>query len=147
MELSVFALPCAAVAMVLMWKRPSWRRTQALLMLVVGLALSGFAGVLRDRLAALATSPAASPAQRVFGVGLPYAVALVLVLWFVFDLDLDGLGRGRGRGYGRNDHTTSAATPWLGLVVPIALAALPIVSWLPATLRGGVARLVSMLVG
>lgn len=146
MELSLFALPCAAVALVLMWKRPGWRRTQALLMLVVGLALSGFSGVLRDRLAALATSPAATPAQRVFGVGLPYAVALVLVLWFAFDLDLDGLGR-RGRGYGRNGHTTSAATPWLGLLVPIALGALPIVAWLPAVLRGGVTRLVSLLVG
>ena len=86
--------------------------------------------------------------QRVFGVGIPYAVALVIVLWFFFDMDLDGLGgRARGRGRGYNDHTTTAATPWLALLVPVSLAALPIVSWLPEVLRGGVARLAGLLVG
>lgn len=148
MGLSVAAVLCGTVAAMLMWKRPDWRRTQALLMFVVGLGLSGVAGPIRDRLMQLATSASLSMTQRVFGVGIPYAVALVIVLWFFFDMDLDSLGgRARGRGRGYNDHTTTAATPWLALLVPVSLAALPIISWLPEVLRGGVARLAGLLVG
>jgi hypothetical protein len=148
MYLSIFAVLCAVTALMLMWKRSAWKRTQAVLMLVVGLALSGSAGALRDRLMHLASSTSASATQKVFGVGVAYAIALVIVLWFFLDMDLDGLAaRVTKKKGGKNKHTTTGFTPWLALLVPVALAALPLVNGLPDLARSGATALAASLAG
>lgn len=134
--LPVAGVVCAVAAGVLMWKRKNTRRTQAVLMLVTGLSLTGAAGHLRDALTGLATSASASTTAKVFGVGVSYAAALVIVLWFALDMDLDGLlakVRKKGGG-GANRYTTNGFTPWLALLVVPALAALPVIGILPADL-------------
>lgn len=148
MSLAVFAVLCAVAALVLMWKRPQTRRTQAVLFLIVGLALSGAAGAFRGRLDQLAQSGSATATQKVFGVGVPYAIALVIVLWFALDMDLDGLvNKLRKKKGGSNKHTTTMLTPWLALLVPVALAALPVVNGLPSALRDGASSLAAGLGG
>lgn len=136
--LPVAGVLCAAGAGVLMWKRRTWRRTQAVLLLVTGLSLAGAAGHIRDHLTALATSASATTTTKVFGVGVSYAVALVIVLWFALDMDVDGLiakvRKKGGTGGGGNRHTTTGFTPWLALLVVPAVAALPVIGALPATL-------------
>lgn len=146
MSLAVLAVITAAIAGVLMWKRKSWRRTQAVLMFITGLGLSGIAGRVRDGITDLATSASASGTAKVFGVGVPYAIALVLVLWFALDMDVDGLAaKVRGRSGGANKHTTTAVTPWLALLVPVALAALPLLGSLPEAARHGATQLAAMI--
>jgi len=145
-SLAIFGVLCAVTALMLMWKRPATRRTQAVLMLVTGLALSGAAAGVRGNLTDLATSTSASATQKIFGVGVPYAIALVIVLWFALDMDLDGLvNKMRKKKGGKNNHTTSALTPWLALLVPVALAALPLVNGLPDSARQGATALASMM--
>jgi hypothetical protein len=140
MSLAVLAVVAATVAVVLMWKRPSWRRTQAVLMVVAGVGLAGGLGeALRGWVADLTTTTSSTVTASVFGTAVPWAGALFLVAWFALEMDLDGLvdrarkksGGERGTGGSRrtasggNRHTTTAWTPWLGLLVPVALVAVP----------------------
>lgn len=138
--LPVVGVCCAVVALMLMWKRKAMRRTQAIFMLVTGLALGGVAGRARDWLTGLATSASASSTAKVFGVGVSYAMAIVIVLWFILDMDLDGLvqkmrkrnsGGFSGLKASTNKHRTTVLTPWLGLLVVPSVAVLPVVGALP----------------
>jgi hypothetical protein len=169
MSLSVIGVLCATLALTLMWKRKKTRRTQSVLMFIVGLVISGGAvGHTRDRIAHLASSHAASATAKAFGVGVPYAVFFFLALWWFLDMDLDGLvasirkrtsGKGgatTGRGAAgavavagspirTNKHQCTWFTPWLGLLVPLCLAALPIVGGLPEVARHGITTLAAMV--
>jgi uncharacterized membrane protein (DUF485 family) len=130
-KLGIVGVCCAAVAIVLMFKRPKTRRIQAVLMFVTGLSLAGVAGVARAYLADWYSSGSMSLTGWLFGIGVPYAIALVLVIWFVLDMDLDGLINKARKTGATNKHKASAFTPWLGLIVPVALGALPYVGGLP----------------
>jgi hypothetical protein len=135
MTLAVLAVVCAVLAGVLMWKRPGWRRTQTAFMFVVGLGLAGGVGAtVRSWVVGLSTAGSATVTATVFGTGVPWAVALFLCAWLLLELDVDGLAnrlrkKGRGGGASRhtttNRHTTTAVTPWLGLLAPVALVAVP----------------------
>jgi hypothetical protein len=141
MSLPAVAAACAALAVLLMWKRSEWRRTQALLMLVAGLALGGLVDGWREAIADLAADASASATAKLFGVGVPYVAALFVVAWFALDMDIDGLVnkmRKKG-GKGKNKYTTTGFTPWLALLVPVMLAVLPVVGDTPELARGIVA--------
>jgi len=145
----VLAVVCGIAALMLMWKRPATKRTQAVLMVVVGLSVSGWLGSLAQRLLEFGGAAGATTTARVFGVGVPWAFALVVTIWFFLDMDLDGLAnrfRKKG-GKGSNKHTTTALTPWLGLLTPISLAAVPALAWIPGYIREGVVALSSLLIG
>lgn len=142
MSLPVLAVCCAVLAGLLMWKRSTWRRTQAVLMLVVGLALGGLLGEGRAVLTEFASDASVSTTAKLFGVGVPYAVALFVVVWFALDMDLDGLvNKLRKKKGGSNKHTTTAVTPWLALLVPPLLAILPVVGELPSFARDTVSEI------
>ena len=162
MGLTVFAVLCAVLTALLMWRRSQTRRIQAVLMIIVGVAASGWAGGLRDKIAHVATDASATTTTKMFGVAVPYAIAFVIVVWFALDMDLDGLfarkrkmpGGRAGRqmaalglaGGGKvNKHQTTWFTPWLGLMLPVALAALPIVNSLPDYARAGATTFAAMI--
>lgn len=145
MLLSAFGAVCFVLALLLIWKRREWRRTQSVLMLVAGLAVSGAVGGLRDAIARWSHDASVSASTKLFGVAVPYVIAFVIVAWWVLDMDLDGLvNRMRGRG-GSGRHTVTRLTPWLGLLVPVALAALPGLGGLLDHTRHGVAALAAMI--
>ena len=147
MTLVAFGAVCFALAVVLMWKRKSWRRVQSVLMVVAGLAVSGAVGGVRDHISSWTQHASTSGTAKLFGTAVPYVLAFVIVTWWVLDMDFDGLAnkmRGRGQG-GGNRHKVTAMTPWLGLLVPVALAVLPGLAALPDQARDGIAQLASMI--
>lgn len=134
--LASFSVVCFILAVVLMLKRKPWRRTQAVLMLIAGLALAGEAGRIRDRLAELGSSSTATLSSKALGLGLSYSFALVVVVWWFLDMDLDGLvNKWRKSGKGSGKYSTTALTPWLALFVPVSLAVLPLVGGLSDELQ------------
>ena len=133
--LPVAGVLTAATALVLMVKRKTWRRIQAVLMFVTGLALAGTAGALRDWLESWWTRAGSTVTDKVFGTAVPYAFALVLVIWFALDMDLDGLAGKIRKKPGSGKHTTTVLTPWLALLVPVALASVPFLAGAPAAIQ------------
>lgn len=146
--LPALSAACFLLALTLMIKRPSWRRTQAVLMLIAGLALAGSAGQVRARLTDLGTSTTASLTTKVLGIGLAYGFALVIVVWWMLDMDLDGLiNKARRKGGGSGRHSTTAATPWVALLVPVSIAALPVIGGLTAQATVVGDQLAALLLG
>lgn len=148
MTLVAFGAVAFALAVVLMFLRKSWRRTQSLLMVVAGLAVSGSVGRIRDRFAAWSAHASTSSTLHLFGAAVPYVIAFVIVAVWVLLMDFDAVAnkmRGRSGGGGDNRWKTTALTPWLGLVVPVAVAVLPGLHALPDQARHGIAALASMI--
>lgn len=135
--LPVLGVAAAAVALVLMVKRRSWRRTQSLLLFVTGLSLAGAAGTARAWLEHLWTRAGSTATDKLLGTAVPWALALVIVLWWVLDMDFDGLAAKvtRKSSSRSNRHQPTVLTPWLGLLVPVALASVPFLTDLPATVQ------------
>lgn len=148
MTLVAFGAVAFALAVVLMVLRKSWRRTQSVLMVLAGLAVSGAVGGVRDHISAWSQHASTSSTVKLFGDAVPYVIAFVIVaVWFLL-MDFDALAnkmRGRGGGGGTNRFKTTLLTPVLGLLVPVAVAILPGLHALPDQARHGITALASMI--
>lgn len=138
MNLAILAVVCAVGAAMLMWKRSAWKRTQAVLMFIAGLGLAGgIAGQIRSWLEGAGSQASSDVTSQVFGASVAYGFALAVVIWFALDMDVDGLYRrvAKKDKSAVNKHKTSGATPWLGLLTPVALASLPWIGGAVGSLR------------
>jgi 4-amino-4-deoxy-L-arabinose transferase-like glycosyltransferase len=151
MTAGVLGAVLVALALMLMWKRAKWRRTQSVLMLLGSLCLTGgWLAAIRRSLLSAASGAGASATSVTFGVAVPYVVAFVIAVWWALDMDLDGLvarlhkkSKGGGKGGDSNKHKPTWFTPWLGLLVPVSVGLLPYVGSAPDAVRDGLTQLLA----
>ena len=104
-----------AIALVLgliAWKKSKWQRAVPWLFLVGGLGIAGVAGAVIDRIAEVLTRVVGATTGAIFGAAAPIVlvIALGVILFF-------GMHPKKG--------TPTKWTPWLALIFPAVLAAVP----------------------